>query len=99
MPKITFAKLAQLVGLIIKKFVTMHGHTNAKFSQQATNRSRSIPVMHCAVTCFWYPKGDMGSERVIQQMACVCDRITGVELSNPLIPTAQEIAAFQIKLR
>jgi len=40
----------------------------------------------------------MGPERVIQQMACVWHRITDVQLSNPLIPTAQEIAAFQIKL-
>jgi len=31
-PKIKFEILVYLVGLIIKKFVTMHGHTNVKFS-------------------------------------------------------------------
>jgi len=30
MPKINFAKLVILVGLIIKKFVTMHGQMNVK---------------------------------------------------------------------
>ena len=29
-------------------------------------------------------------------MAYVWNRFTGVELSNPLTPTAQEIVAFQI---
>jgi len=28
--KITFVKLVHLVGFIIKKFVTMHGHMNVK---------------------------------------------------------------------
>jgi hypothetical protein len=66
--------------------------------QHTTSTSGSIPVMHFAVTCFCYPKCAMGPERVIQQMACVWHRISGVELSNPLIPTTQETAAFQIKL-
>ena len=30
MPKMKFAKLVHLVGFIIKKFVTTHGHMNAK---------------------------------------------------------------------
>jgi len=30
MLKIKFAKLVHLVGLIINKFVTMHGHMNVK---------------------------------------------------------------------
>jgi len=29
----TFVKLVQLVGFIIKKFVTMHGHTNVKIKK------------------------------------------------------------------
>jgi len=27
-----FVKLVHLVGFIVKKFVTMHGHTNVKFT-------------------------------------------------------------------
>jgi len=34
MPKIKFAKLVHLVGLITKKFVTMHGHMNVKLFSQ-----------------------------------------------------------------
>jgi len=29
--KINFVKLVHLVGFIIKKFITMHGHMNVKF--------------------------------------------------------------------
>jgi len=32
MPKNKFAKLVQLVGLITKKFVTIHGHMNVKLN-------------------------------------------------------------------
>ena len=32
MPKNKFAKLVHLVGLIIKKFVKMHGHMNVKLN-------------------------------------------------------------------
>ena len=36
-----FGKLVHLVGFIIKKFVTMHGHTNVKFSSTFWNVDES----------------------------------------------------------
>jgi len=45
-------KLVHLVGFIIKKFVTMHGHTNVKFAI-TTHLCASLSILHTEVSGNW----------------------------------------------
>jgi hypothetical protein len=49
--KINFRKLVHLVGFIIRKFVTMHGHMNVKFGRKICYTSRSIAKLIAFCIC------------------------------------------------
>jgi len=51
-----FGKLVHLVGFIIKKFVTMHGHMNVKFLKTeggASERQRAALWQHASLPCIF----------------------------------------------
>jgi len=43
-------KLVHLVGFIIKKFVTMHGHTNIKFTDVSVGVLANLETIYCHIS-------------------------------------------------